>query len=124
MAPTSSKALSIFKELCAELSPDEVASLRLDVAKHFARLEAEQGRSELVALDLAALVRERLDRLFDLGESLTAEQRAMVVGAARYFTSRDDAIPDLQACTGLDDDVRVVNHVMTALGRGEWRIEE
>jgi uncharacterized membrane protein YkvA (DUF1232 family) len=94
------------------------------VVAHVARLEREQARSELIAVDVARLIRDRLERLFDESASLGVEHRAMVVGAARYFVSRDDAVPDTRACTGLDDDVRVLNHVLTVLGRDEWRIEE
>jgi uncharacterized membrane protein YkvA (DUF1232 family) len=114
----------IFSNLCEDISPDEVAALRTHVADHTARLQQSQTRSELIAIDLAFLVRDRLERLFEVLPKLQATDRALVVGAARYFSSRDDAIPDTKACTGLDDDVRVVNHVLTALGRGEWRIEE
>lgn len=124
MAPNVSRELTLFEGLCAELSAEDVTALRGQVAAHVARLQGEQGRNELIAVDLAVLVRERLERLFELGSVLKAEERAMVVGAARYFVSRDDAIPDTKACTGLDDDVMVLNHVLIALGRSEWRIEE
>jgi uncharacterized membrane protein YkvA (DUF1232 family) len=124
MAPNVSKELTLFEGLCSELSDENVAALREQVTAHVARLEAERRRNELIAVDLAVLVRERLERLFELGPALKPEERAMVVGAARYFVSRDDAIPDTKACTGLDDDVMVVNYVLTALGRSEWRIEE
>ncbi len=109
MAPSVPKELTLFEGLCAELSAEDVTALRKEVAAHVAHLQREQGRNELIAVDLAVLVRERLERLFDLGSALKPEERAMVVGAARYFVARDDAIPDTKACTGLDDDVMVLN---------------
>ena len=124
MTSPSSEALRQFQSLCAELSAPELAELRDKVAAHAQHLVREQARSELIAADLALAVRDRLERLFELAPELSAEALAQVVGAARYFTSKDDAIPDTQACTGLDDDVAVVNHVLGALGRQKWRIEE
>jgi len=122
-APTP-KELALFAELCSDLPPDGLAELCDDVRSYASELEAEQSRSELVAVDLAIAVRDRLERLFGVAAGLPAAHRALVVGAGRYFISKDDAIPDTRACTGLDDDVRVVNHVLKELGRAEWSIEE
>lgn len=118
------KELALFAELCLDLPPDGLAELHNSVRSYATELEAEQSRSELVAVDLAIAVKDRLERLFGLTAELPATQRALVVGAARYFISKDDAIPDTRACTGLDDDVRIVNHVLKELGRVEWSIEE
>jgi len=123
-APPTPKELALFAELCSDLPPDGLAELCNGVHSYAGELEAEQATSELVAVDLAIAVRDRLERLFGLASQLPAAQRALVVGAARYFISKDDAIPDTRACTGLDDDVRIVNHVLKELGRAEWSIEE
>ena len=118
------RELTLFQSLCTDLPAESVAELRERVSAYLKELEGQRSRSELLAIDLARLVTDRLGRLLELMPQLTSDQRALVVGAARYFVSRDDAIPDTRACTGLDDDVRIVNHVLKELGRGEWSIEE
>jgi uncharacterized membrane protein YkvA (DUF1232 family) len=123
-APPTPKEFALFTELCSDLPPDGLAELCDGVRSYASELEAEQATSELVAVDLAIAVVDRLERLFELATQLPAPHRALVVGAARYFISKDDAIPDTRACTGLDDDVRIVNHVLKELGRAEWSIEE
>jgi uncharacterized membrane protein YkvA (DUF1232 family) len=123
-APPTVKELALFAQLCCDLPPEGLAKLSDGVRNYVNELEAEQSKSELVAVDLAIAVRDRLQRLFSLIEELSAKQRVLLVGAARYFISKDDAIPDTRACTGLDDDVRIVNHVLKELGRAEWSIEE
>jgi uncharacterized membrane protein YkvA (DUF1232 family) len=117
-------ATALFQRLCSDLSSAELAELEHCVHTHVAELTKAQQRSELVAVDLAAQIEDRLVRLFALAPALPPAQRALVVGAARYFVSGEDAIPDTRACTGLDDDVRIVNHVLKELGRAEWLIEE
>jgi len=124
VASTAHKELNIFVGLCETLRSDDLRALRAQVAAYLLQLEQQQSRSELIALDLAVLLTDRLDRLCELAPELSDEQQALVVGAARYFISQDDAIPDTRACTGLDDDVRIVNHVLRQLGRTEWLIEE
>ena len=55
---------------------------------------------------------------------MSLEHRSAVVGAARYFVSENDEVPDAHSCTGLDDDVRVFNHVVALLGRVDLRITD
>jgi uncharacterized membrane protein YkvA (DUF1232 family) len=117
-------AFAHFQNQCADLSSAELAELEDCVHAHVVELTKAQERSEFVAVDLAVQIEDRLARLFAVAAALPPAHRALVVGAARYFISGEDAIPDTRACTGLDDDVRIVNHVLTELGRGEWLIEE
>ena len=109
--------MTIFAGLRADLAPADLAELRAEVQAHHAELVVAQARNELVAVDLAELVSARLDTLLASAHLFAAEARADVVGAARYFVSDKDSIPDLKPCTGLDDDVEVFNHVVRALGR-------
>lgn len=74
----------MFAELCSDLPADGLAELCEGVRSYAKVLEAEQSRSEFVAVDLAIAVRDRLERLFGLAAELSAAHRALVVGAARY----------------------------------------
>jgi len=117
-------ALSIYLGLREDLSPAQLGELRTLVRAHYERLVAFQARNELVALDLAELLAKRLDDLLASAHVLGGGSRAEIVGAARYFVSTEDATPDIQSCTGLDDDVSVFNHAARAIGRHDLLIED
>jgi uncharacterized membrane protein YkvA (DUF1232 family) len=119
-----SRAIEIFRELSRDGTHDEVEHLRAAVRAHLEALTAAQRKSELLALDLAEALASRLDGLLAGSRALSVEHRAAVLGAARYFVSADDAVPDAQSCTGLDDDVLVFNHVVVMIGRDDLRIDE
>lgn len=102
----------------------ELHTLRNEVRGHLELLVQKQRSSELVSIDLAEALCTRLEKLLEAAPSFTASHRAAVVGAARYFVSTEDAVPDDQALTGLDDDVEVFNHVAREIGRADLVIEE
>lgn len=108
------RALQILATLRGEA---DLAELRRHVREHYDALLRVQRTSELVSVDLAELLCTRLEALLDAAPSFTAPHRAAVVGAARYFVSRDDAVPDDASLTGLDDDVLVFNTVVREIGR-------
>ncbi|MBK7823505.1 MAG: hypothetical protein IPJ61_21195 [Tessaracoccus sp.] len=116
--------MTLFAGLCADLPPPALAELRTAVQAHYAELVAAQAKDELIAVDLAELLATHLDTLLASAHLFTADARADLVGAARYFISDKDTIPDLKPCTGLDDDVQVFNHVARALGRPDLVITE
>jgi hypothetical protein len=94
------------------------------VRAHFDQLVETQRQSELVAIDLAAALCRGIENLLDLAVALPADARAEIVGAARYFISSNDEVPDEKACIGLDDDVAVFNHVVRRIGRADLEISE
>jgi adenylate cyclase len=116
--------LDLHRTLAVDLPPADLAILSRDVRAHFEHLAALSAKHELLAIDLAEHLCERLEVLIDLCPSLDAEARAAIVGAARYFVSAHDAVPDAQDCIGLDDDVAVFNHVVRAIGRADLEIKE
>ncbi len=113
----STRALEMFRSLREDLGEADRALLGHEVRAHVARLAAAQRRHELIAVDLAERLAARLLALLELAPTLDAEERASVVGAARYFCSTEDEAPDEGSCIGLDDDVAVFNHVVEALER-------
>lgn len=115
-------ALVHYQSLREDLGQPELAILQVQVRTHFDSLVRAQQRNELVAVDLAELLCIRLEGLLAAAGSFTSDARASVVGAARYFISAQDAVPDDRACTGLDDDVAVFNHVAASLGRADLEI--
>jgi uncharacterized membrane protein YkvA (DUF1232 family) len=117
-------AIDIFHSLQREASAAELSLLRDEVKAHLESLLKAQQKSELLAIDLAELLAARLDVLLQQAGSMSIEHRSAVVGAARYFVSENDEVPDAHSCTGLDDDVRVFNHVVALLGRVDLRITD
>lgn len=117
-------AMAIFQGLRADLAPPELASLRTAVREHYEQLLHAQEQNELIAIDLAELLCDRLDQLLAMAHQLALEARLDIVGAARYFVEDQDLIPDEKSCTGLDDDVLVFNHVARSLGRTDLVIED
>lgn len=117
-------ALEIYQTMREDLPAPALAALKTEVRAHYDHLLATQEHSEFVAVDLAELLCVRLEELLAMAHRLDVEARCQIVGAARYFISSSDAVPDDQSCTGLDDDVDVFNHVARALGRPDMIITE
>jgi uncharacterized membrane protein YkvA (DUF1232 family) len=120
----SERALGMLAGLREDLGTTEINALRRRVREHYDALLEAQRTSELIAIDLAELLSMRLEQLLAASGTFTGPHRAAVVGAARYFVSNDDAVPDDQALTGLDDDVAVFNAVAREIGRSDLLIED
>ena len=119
-----SRALELYRELREDLPGPELAALRVSVRSHFEDLVRVQQRDELVAVDLGELLCVGLEGLLIAAHQFDAQTRSAIVGAARYFVSPEDAVPDHRSCTGLDDDVAVFNHVVREIGRLDLLITE
>lgn len=119
-----STAMKIYQGLREDLAVAELGRLKEEVRAHYERLVRAQQRDELVAVDLAELLCVRLEGLLAMAHQLGPEPRGDIVGAARYFVSPHDAVPDERACTGLDDDVEVFNHMARSIGRPDLVITE
>lgn len=118
------RAFEIFLGLCQDLPATELAALKGMVRAHYESLLETQRKNELIAVDLAQALCERLETLLAMAHLLDPGARSQIVGAARYFVSTDDEKPDDDSCTGLDDDVKVFNHVVRRLGRPDLVITD
>jgi uncharacterized membrane protein YkvA (DUF1232 family) len=116
--------MELYRGLREDLAKPGLDRLKADVREHYEQLLRAQQRDELVAIDLAELLCVRLEELLAMAHVIDSELRGHVVGAARYFISTTDAVPDDRACTGLDDDVEVFNHVARLLQRPDLVITE
>ena len=75
-------------------------------------------------LKVAGMLEDRSRMLLREYAKLNTEQRALAVGAIRYFiVNMDGGDPDTTPITGFDDDVLVMNAVLERLGFGEQRID-
>ncbi|MFW6052129.1 MAG: hypothetical protein ACODAU_13205 [Myxococcota bacterium] len=113
----------LFQQVARDLEPAELPALREQVQAHLAEFHAAARTNELLPVDLAESLAACLDRLLDAAASLPAADRALAVGAARYFVSDQDASPDLEGVLGLDDDVTVFNWVARRLGKPDLAVD-
>jgi uncharacterized membrane protein YkvA (DUF1232 family) len=73
---------------------------------------------------LAEVIANRLVGLLDGLDTLTPDHRQLVLGAARYFISDTVHRPDTKDAMGLDDDLSVLNYVVTTIGRKDLVVED
>lgn len=66
----------------------------------------------------------RITGLLDELEQLAFPQQELILGAARYFISSADHHPDTADAMGLDDDLLVLNYVVTAISRADLVVED
>ena len=112
----------VFEGLCGAVSREAVAQVRAAVKQHLRELDQASRQNEFLATDLAEELAQKLDELLAGLDALPEDARSLVVGAARYFVSDQDAVPDQSGPLGLDDDVAVFNAVVRRIGRADLKI--
>lgn len=113
--------LEQFRRLAVATTKDELVRLRGRVMTHLDLLEEEALDSADVDRALARRLCIALLELSGDAAQLSAQERAWVGGAMRYFVKTDDVDNDL-ALDGLVDDALVVNEVCDRLGRPDLKI--
>lgn len=114
--------LDLYRTLAVDLDEHGLTLLRRDVRAHFEELERLRAHRTVGAVDLAEELTTRIEVLLDMVAGASLENRSAIVGAARYFVSAHDDVPD-ELEGGLDDDVAVFNHVARIVGREDMRIK-
>lgn len=110
-----------FRRLCLATEAEELAQLSEVIDLHLAHIMRNAGpvtdveTAELIARSLTALVGSGID--FD------GDARAQIRGAVEYFLLTDDASGDLDDVLGFDDDARVLNTVLSRIGRPELAVD-
>ncbi len=114
--------MNAFAAACLPTEPTDLAGLRLRTQAYLAWARTEAQRRYTVDLDTAATIAKTLTMLLDEPDQYDVEQRALLRGAVVYFIQADDPANDLTDAIGFDDDVRVLNAVLDALGRRDLLI--
>lgn len=122
MRPPTPHEIATFERLCGIVGADEIRDLRAAIQQHLRELNHAARRNELLATDLAEELATKLDQLLVLLESFPPDHQRFIVGAARYFVSSDDVLPDLQGPLGLDDDVAIFNLTVRRIERLDLEI--
>jgi len=113
----------IFIPLCEDLLDNQIQKLCEQVADHLEHVYAALGRNEFIDVSVAEQIAERLTILLNEITTIPETKRRLVVGAARYFVQDRDAQADLSSILGFDDDLIVLNYVLTELGRQNLKVD-
>ena len=115
---------SEFRQYCEELPDARVAEFIPEVGEciqHFIELSEKYPLLDVKRIEQIGEVSIELLQSYP---SCTPAEKRLIVGAVRYFASTDDAVSETAFASGLDDDIRVFNHVLEVLGRSDLYIEE
>lgn len=112
-----------FRNMCGVLTIEEIEELGnlVEIAIQKTRDDAET--SSRVDLVTAEEVASRCRLLLEHYSEFSPKEKALVVGAVRYFVVEDDPFTDDIFASGFDDDAHVVNHVLEQLGIDGMYIE-
>lgn len=121
--PLPDRLARIFEPLCRDTEHVDLDRLTTQVIAHAAQIRQATRRNEFLDAGLADQIADLLCLLLSDVTHQTPQQRALVVGAARYFTDMNDADSDLNSILGLDDDVEVLNHVLDLLGHTDLKVK-
>ncbi len=122
-SPPGPRALELFARLAALPMPEDLDPLRDEIDRHLLSLQKLARQNEMMPIDLAEGIAAGLHTLFDALTDLPTDHQAAVLGAARYFISEEDELPDRESILGLDDDASIFNHVVRLIGRPDLQVD-
>ncbi len=108
---------------CRPITADELHDLRLVVTTHVAAVRIAAERFPAADVETAERIAGVLDDLLDEPQRWQDDERALLRGVVAYFVQRSDGNDDLTDAIGYDDDARVLNAVLDALGRSDLRVD-
>lgn len=106
----------IFRAACEVWDQEMILKLRDAVKDYISQFEELHVKHEVGDLELAKSLARVSEMLLARYQGFDAEQKALVVGAVRYFIEDNDPLPDSGFSSGLLDDAQVMNHVLERLG--------
>lgn len=112
-----------FRRLCEPLPVDMIAELQRDFEGAVRETASRAQANPRIDKRRLEQVAERCRLMMQRYEEFSTEQRALIIGAVRYFALVDDVLADDTFASGLDDDAKVVNYVLEELGVEDCFIE-
>lgn len=113
----------IFAPLCADLDAGQVQDLATQVRAYPGEIRQALAYNEFLDIESAEKIAAVLGELLSDYPALSPEGRQLVTGAGRYFIRGQDAHADLGSLLGFDDDVSVLNYVLTQIGWPERSVK-
>lgn len=110
-----------FASLCTPTAAEDLKGLRLRVLAYLASLVSLGRDHPGIDVPMARRIGSVLAAVLDDPADLDETDRALVRGATEYFLLTSDDGDDLEAL-GFDDDARVLNRVLVAIGRADLEI--
>jgi len=108
-----------FERLCEALPVERVKELEPEVDLCMKNFEDAAADYPHMNLTLARQIADRCRTLLSKYPELSESERAMVIGAVRYFAISEDALSETTFASGFHDDARVINYVLEELGMAE-----
>lgn len=112
-----------FRSFCEALPESDIPQVREELQECVAKIESEGDENRLIDRKRLQALSRVSHYLLDRYEQYSETDRALVIGAVRYFVFIDDPLPDDAFSTGLDDDAMVMNHVLEQLGEEDLFID-
>jgi uncharacterized membrane protein YkvA (DUF1232 family) len=106
----------MFRSFCEALPVDQLPSLRRELETAVKAMLHEGGARIQQNTPTIQALKERSELLLARYEQFGETERKLAIGAIRYFLNPDDPFPEEAFASGFDDDVRVMNHVLEAVG--------
>ncbi len=103
--------------------PSPPADLTRRVLTHLDAAESHAANSALVDAPLARRVATGLLTLLDHWTELPEPHQRLLQAACEYFVETTDDDHDFHSVIGFEDDAELLNHVASALGRDDLRVE-
>ncbi|MFN0027263.1 MAG: hypothetical protein ACKV2O_08795 [Acidimicrobiales bacterium] len=111
-----------FIAACLPTQQAELPGLRLRTQAYLAWARNAAKANPALDLDMATRIATTLSSVLDEPDQYGEEDRALLRGAVDYFVNSEDDANDLTNAVGFDDDARVLNAVLEALGRRDLLI--
>ncbi|MCB0328840.1 MAG: hypothetical protein KDD70_04230 [Bdellovibrionales bacterium] len=113
-----------FKLYCEVLPDERVLEFIPEVSEVVAHFHELSEQHPLLDIERVDEIGRMCTELLQTYPNCKPAHKRMIVGAVRYFASTDDPMSETSFASGLDDDVRVLNHVAEELGRDDLYLEE
>ncbi|MDC0358273.1 hypothetical protein OAO01_05595 [Oligoflexia bacterium] len=112
-----------FRNMCEALPVEKLDELKAELDVCVDRLEDAARNNSNLNISLARQIAQRCDYLIQQYPGYARKKQELVIGAVHYFAIADDPFPEEEFATGFDDDARVMNHVLEALGIDNWYLD-
>lgn len=113
---------STFRALCEVIPAEDLPQLREELENCVDTIRQTAAGNHLIDLAMVDELHRCCLYLFDRYEDFSDKERALVIGAVRYFVATEDPLPDDAFSSGFNDDALVMNHVLEQVGAEEMCI--